>query len=45
MTNTAWEAFKKTGDIKLYLAFKKMENLEGSSNEANQIKWNHFSGK
>lgn len=39
MTDMAWNAFKKTGDINTYLEFKQIKNIEksikGSSNEAN----------
>ena len=40
ITDIAWNAFKKTGDIKVYLELKEMEKLKedikGSSNETNQ---------
>ncbi len=43
----AWNAFKKTGDINMYLEFKQIKLLEkkikGSSNEANKGEWSHFS--
>lgn len=36
----AWNVFKKTGDINMYLEFRRIEKLEnkikGSSNETNQ---------
>ena len=47
MTDMAWNAFKKTGDINMYLEFKKMKQLEkklkGSSNEASKGEWSYFS--
>lgn len=47
MTDIAWNAFKETGDINMYLEFKRIKNLErsikGSSNEANKVEWNNFS--
>lgn len=39
MTDMAWNVFKKTGDINMYLEFKQIKKLEksikGSSNETN----------
>ena len=39
MTDLAWNVFKKTGDINMYLEFREMkrlmEKIKGSSNEAN----------
>ena len=47
MTDLAWNVFKKTGDINMYLEFKEVKKLEedikGSSNETNKVKWNRFS--
>ena len=40
ITDIAWNAFKKTGDINMYLEFKEIEKLKedikGSSNETSQ---------
>lgn len=40
MTDLAWNVFKKTGDINMYLEFREIkklkENSKGSSNEANK---------
>ena len=39
MTDMAWNVFKETGDINMYLEFKQIKKLEkgikGSSNETN----------
>lgn len=47
MTDVAWNAFKKTGDINLYLEFREMkklnENIKGSSNETSKSQWSNFS--
>ena len=47
ITDIAWNAFKKTGDITMYLEFKRTKNLEenikGSSNETNKVEWSNFS--
>ena len=45
----AWNAFKKTGDIKMYLEFKEIKNIEknikGSSNETNKSEWSDLTRK
>lgn len=47
ITDIAWNTFKKTGDINIYLEFKEVkkleENIKGSSNEANKVEWSSFS--
>lgn len=47
MTDMIWNAFKKTGDINMYLELKKIqklkENIKGSSNETNKGEWSNFS--
>lgn len=46
ITDIAWNAFKQTGDIKTYLEFKELKNIEkdikGSSNETDKSKWSDF---
>ena len=34
----AWETFKNTGDINVFLELKQIENIENQINETNQIK-------
>ena len=45
----AWDTFKKTGDINVYLEFSKLRNMEESlnisSNETDKSKWNNNSRK
>lgn len=47
ITEIAWNTFKKTGDINVYLEFKETkkleENIKGSLNETNKVKWSSFS--
>lgn len=47
ITDIAWNAFKKTGDINMYLEFKEIKNIEENikenSNEANKVEWSNFS--
>lgn len=47
MADIAWNVFKKTGDINMYLEFKKIkklkEDIKGSSNETNKVEWSDFS--
>lgn len=49
ITDIAWNAFKKTGDINMYLEFKEIKNIEenikGSLNETDKIEWSNFSRK
>jgi hypothetical protein len=45
----AWNAFKKTGDINVYLEFKETkkleENIKGSLNETDKSKWSDITRK
>ena len=45
----AWNAFKNTGDINVYLEFCRLKNAEESLkidiNETNESKWNNNFGK
>lgn len=47
ITDIAWNTFKKTGDINIYLEFKETkkleENIKGSLNETNKVEWSRFS--
>lgn len=47
ITEIAWNTFKKTGDINVYLEFKQTrkleENIKGSSNETNKVEWSSIS--
>lgn len=47
ITDIAWNAFKKTGDINMYLEFKEIKNIEenikGSLNETDKIEWSNIS--
>lgn len=49
ITDIAWNTFKKTGDINIYLEFKETkkleENIKGSLNETNKSEWCNFSRK
>ena len=36
MKNKIWDLFKLTGDIKYYIMFKEMENVEESANNKSQ---------
>lgn len=44
MNNTAWNVFKNTGDIKAYLEFREIKNIEEDIkeklNETIKGKWN-----
>ena len=45
----AWNTFKSTGDINVYLEFSRLKNVEENLkidlNENNQIKWNSNFGE
>ena len=46
MINMAWNAFKKTGDINMYLEYKEIKNIEENIkeniDEANKSQWSNF---
>jgi len=47
--NLAWNTFKKTGDINIYLEFSKLRKLENelkvNVDENFKSKWNNYSRK
>lgn len=47
ITDIAWNAFKKTGDINMYLEFKEIKNIEENIrenlDETNKSQWSNFS--
>lgn len=49
MNDMIWNAFKKTGDINMYLEMKEIqklkENMKDGVNEADKGKWSDFSRK
>lgn len=46
ITDIAWNAFKKTGDINMYLEFKEIKNIEENIkeniHETNKGEWSNF---
>ena len=47
ISDLAWNTFKKTGDINVYLELREIqkikENIKGSLNETSKTQWGDFS--